>query len=187
MKRKQWPLLLSFTPSPHFLPGLGSYLGLLQRKKTAQNEQFLWGYTPWPTQADISKHEPLTAWNWPLMGQTTTIFSLWSAKRSLPIAGREVTLKTGGLVGETEQGASCVENLLYACAAGNKLVHTLPDDGQDALDDSPLRVGPLQLVLQEKTGLWLHTKRECRCFMMNIFLISSLVIYLKWFNLGLKI
>lgn len=121
------------------------------------------------------------------MGQTTTIFSLWSAKRSLPIVGREVTLKTGGLVGETKQGASCVENLLHADAAGPELVHTLPDDGQDALGDSPLRVGPLQLVLQEKTGLWLHTKRECRCFIMNIFLISSLLIYFNSFSLGLKI
>lgn len=72
------------------------------------------------------------------MGQTTTIFSLRSAKRSLPIVGREVTLKTGGLVGETEQRASCVENLVHADAAGPKLIHTLPDDGQDALGDSPL-------------------------------------------------
>lgn len=59
-------------------------------------------------------------------------------------------------MGETEQGASCVENLLHADAARPKLVHTLPDDGQDALGDSPLRVSPLQLVLQEKTGLWLQ-------------------------------
>lgn len=121
------------------------------------------------------------------MGQRTTIFSLWSAMRHLPIVGREVTLKTGGLVSKTEQGASCVENLLHADAAGAKLVHTLPDDRQDALGDSPLRVGPLQLVLQEKTGLWLHTKRECRRFMMNIFEISSLVIYFKLSNLVLKI
>lgn len=103
------------------------------------------------------------------MGQTTAIFSLVSAMRSLPIVGREVTLKTGGLMSETEQGASCVENLLHADTAGPKLVHTLPDDGQNALGDSPLRGGPLQLVLQEKTGLWLHAKRECRRFMMNIF------------------
>lgn len=72
------------------------------------------------------------------MGQTTTIFSLWSAMCSLPIVGREVTLKTGGLVSETEQGASCIENLLHTNAAGPKLVNTLPNDGQDSLGDSSL-------------------------------------------------
>lgn len=54
-------------------------------------------------------------------------------------------------MGETEQGASRVENLLHPNTPRAKLVHTLPDDRQDALRGRPLRVGPLQLVLQRQT------------------------------------
>ena len=77
----------------------------------------------------------------------------------IPIVGREVTLKVGGLVGKPDQGAPGVQNLLHPHAARPEAVHTLPHHGENALGDGPLRVGPLHLVLQHQAGLWLSTEK----------------------------
>ncbi|KAG7216680.1 hypothetical protein INR49_021029, partial [Caranx melampygus] len=76
----------------------------------------------------------------------------------VPVVGCKVTLETRGLVSETDQRASGVEDLLHPDTSRPELVHALPDDGEDALGDGTLRVGPLHLVLQAQTRLWLKTE-----------------------------
>lgn len=89
---------------------------------------------------------------------------------SAPVVGREVTLETRGLVSETDQRTSGVEDLLHADTSRPELVHTLPDDGEDALGDGTLRVGPLHLVLQAQTRLWLKTEfRDVEVYFTSIY------------------
>lgn len=75
---------------------------------------------------------------------------------TIPVVGCEVTLETRGLVSETEQGASGIEDLLHPNTPRAKLVHTLANDRQDALCDRPLRAAPLHLVLQGQARFWLQ-------------------------------
>lgn len=78
-----------------------------------------------------------------------------SAKRNQPVVSGEVALKPGRLVCKAQQGTPRIEDLLNPDAAWSKVVHTLSNDRQDALRGHSLRGGRLQLVLQEKTRLWL--------------------------------
>ena len=78
----------------------------------------------------------------------------------IPVVGCEVTLKVGGLVGKPDQGAPGVQDLLHPNAAGPEAVHALPDHGENALGDGPLRVGPLHLVFQHQACLWLITENK---------------------------
>lgn len=61
---------------------------------------------------------------------------------------------------ETQQRTASVQDLLHPDTPRPKVVQALPDDRQDALGDSPLRVGALHPVLHEKPRFRLNTHTE---------------------------
>jgi len=78
----------------------------------------------------------------------------------IPVVRREVTLKSGGLVGEPDQGTPGVQDLLHPDAAGPELLQALADHGEDALGGGPLGAGALHLVLQGHASFWLSTEKK---------------------------